>query len=176
VTSFLFIGIAGITFLLILFKKNPALEGSAANQRMANTLRNAPWFQSQWKAGLFLFFSNALLFFAALLGLYFLLFLNIPYVHLLIMFLATAISIHLWMVMKLAWAGSKKGRIQMSLIGSSFYLFVFIIFLYQYFSVQPEFPGDDPFMRAIGFFFGMIVSATASVVCIMTIGFSSKTK
>lgn len=175
-TSFLFFAIIGITLLLILFKKNPALEGSAANRMIVNLLSNASWFQIHWKAGLFLFFSNALLFSATLLILYVLLFINIPYLHLVIMFLATAFSIRLWLNMKLAWQGAKKGRLKVGLIGSSFYLFLFIFFLYQFAAAESEFPGDDPFMRAIGFLFGMIVAATAGISCLSVISISAHAK
>ncbi len=173
-TSFLLLGIIGVAFLLILYKRKPALEGSAANRKMVHLLSQAPWFQSHWRAGLFLFVTNALLFAATLLILYSLLFLNIPYIHLLIMFLAAAFSIRLWLDIKLAWRGAAKERLKAGLIGSSFYLIIFVIFLYQFASAEPEFPGDDPFMRAIGFFFGMIVAATAAISCVAAIGFSSK--
>jgi hypothetical protein len=175
-TSFLFLGVIAIALLLILFKKNPALEGSAANRMMVNLLSHASWFQSHWKAGLFLFISNALLLSATLLILYSLLFINIPYIHLVIMFLATAFSIRLWLNMKLAWKGAEKGRLKVGLIGSSFYLFLFIFFFYQFAAAESEFPGDDPFMPAIGFLFGMIVAATAGISCLSVISISSQAK
>lgn len=39
-------------------------------------------------------------------------------------------------------------------------------------TLAPSFPGDDPFMRAIGIFLGIVVTTFAFISCLIFTGFS----
>lgn len=166
------IGIMGV-FFFILFR-NPLMGMMGENNSMVNLLKNKKWFQNHWLSGSFLFLMNAVLFFLTGLILYGIMFLTIPFLHLLVMALAVVISIVLWMTMNQAWQGEKRDRIKLAAVGSSFYFLLTILFVYQFATLEPAFEGDDPFMRGIGLMFGMIVTTVAFVTCIIITGFSNR--
>jgi hypothetical protein len=60
-TSLLFIGIFAIFVLLLL--KNLLIRKVSLTYKVVQKLKNATWFQNHWRTGIFLFFSNAILFF-----------------------------------------------------------------------------------------------------------------
>ncbi|MFB9827399.1 hypothetical protein ACFFMO_05950 [Lederbergia wuyishanensis] len=133
-------------------------------------LSDSNWFNNPWLSGLFIFTLNAILFSGAV-GLIFLTsLLFIPYIHLVIMLLATVMSIYLWSVIRNAGQKQRKDQIIMSGIGSSFYLFLFLGFLYMTFTLEPGTPENDTFMAFIGLVFAMFVSIVAMTVCFIITG------
>ncbi|MCL6710152.1 hypothetical protein M8R20_24445, partial [Pseudomonas sp. R2.Fl] len=99
---------------------------------------------------------------------------DIPYLHLVLMFLATIVSIFTWSAFSTAWTGSFKNRLKMALTGSSFYLIVALIMVSQWLSVRPLYPNEDTFMRALGWMLGFFVSAVAFSICFIFTAFLGK--
>ncbi|MBS4201813.1 hypothetical protein KHA93_19600 [Bacillus sp. FJAT-49732] len=58
----------------------------------------------------------------------------------------------------------------MSGIGSSFYLFLFLGFLYMAITLEPSNPENDTFMAFIGLVLAMFVSVVAMIVCFILTG------
>ncbi|PLS17443.1 hypothetical protein CVD28_12910 [Bacillus sp. M6-12] len=114
----------------------------------------------------------AILFFLTILALYALTYFFVPFEHLLVMLFAVAGSIYLWVFINNAWQGTKRNRIKMSAVGSSFYIFLTVMFMYWYINLKPSYPGEDTFMSAIGLFFAIIVTTVASITCFAVTGFS----
>ena len=85
---------------------------------------------------------------------------------------AVIISFALRSVVNKAWQGEKKERIIMATIGSSFYLILTAVFLYKYVTIEPYFPGEDTFMRALGLLLAIIVTSVAFISCFVITGFS----
>ena len=169
-TLFLFIGFIGV--LLVTFFKRPLINLLGEDNFLINRLKNAEWFQNYWLAGLFLFIMNAILFFSTTVIIYLLSYFLIPYVHLLVMVLAVIGSIFLWIIINKTWQGTKRNRLKLAVIGSSFYLILSLMLIYMLVTLEPSFPGDDPFMRAIGIFFGIVVTTVAFISCFIFTGFS----
>jgi hypothetical protein len=117
---------------------------------------------------------NALLFFFTMLLLYGIQFMFIPFLHVIVMVLAVAISLYLWQVINLSWQGEARHRLKVGAIGSSFYFFLTIFFIYQYITIEPMYPGEDPFMRAIGFMLAIFVTAVACLTCFYLTGFAKR--
>jgi len=141
-----------------------------SDSALVQTLSRWNWFKNDWLAGIFLFFFNAILF-AAAVGLIFLTGrLEIPYVHLILMFAATVTSLYMWMAVRQATDKVKKGSLIMGSIGSSFYLLLLLVFLYMFVTLGPDTPENDTFMAAIGLFFGMFVALVALVTCFSITG------
>ncbi|MCD7034252.1 hypothetical protein LRR81_08395 [Metabacillus sp. GX 13764] len=161
--------------LLILFFKSPLGTSIQKSSPLVSKLKNAQWFQNHWFSGVFLFLTNAALFFLTCLLLLSLMFFTIPYLHLAIMLAAVIASIFIWMVISAAWNGSRKNRFIMSTVGSSFYLILAALFIYWFVTLTPSYQGDDTFMRAIGLLFASIVTCVAFAACLIITGFS-KTK
>ena len=171
-TIILFIGMLGV--FIILFFKNSFIDNIETNNKLVHRLQNAKWFQNYWLSGLFLFAMNAILFLLTVLILYVIMFFEIPYVHLFIMFIATIGSIFLWIVINKAWQGTKSDRFKMGIVGSSFYIILTAIFFYWLWTLEPAYPGDDTFMGAIGLIFAIIVTLIAFTTCFVISGFSRK--
>jgi hypothetical protein len=168
----LFIGIIGV--VLVLLFKRPLIERLGENNRLVGKLKHARWFQNHWLAGIFLFVMNGFLFFITCLVLYGLMYFLIPFVHLFVMLFAVIVSILLWLVLNKSWQGTKSNRLKMSMVGSSFYLFLTFIFVYLYVTLEPSYPGEDTFMRAIGLMFSIIVAIVAFITCFVITGFTKK--
>lgn len=137
-------------------------------------LSKKKWFQNHWVSGGYLFGINALYFGTTIFLLYLLMFTNIPYLHIVLMFLATIVSIFTWSAFSAAWTGSFKNRLKMALTGSSFYLIVALIMVIQWLSVKPLYPNEDTFMRALGWMLGFFVSAVAFSICFIFTAFLGK--
>lgn len=75
-----------------------------------------------------------------------------------------------------SWKGTKGNRIKASAVGSSFYAWLALGFVYMLMTLQPAYPGEDTFMRAIGLMLGIIVAATAFVSCLLITGFAVGSK
>lgn len=171
-SSILLIGFIGV--ILVMFLKNPIISTFGDNNKLVKYLRSTKWFQNHWITGIFLFVMNGVLFFSTCLVLYVFTHFMIPYLHLLVMFLAVIGSIFLWMLINNAWQGIRRNRLKMGVVGSSFYIFLTVIFIYMFVSLKPSYPGEDTFMRAFGLLFAMIVTTTASITCFVITGISKK--
>lgn len=141
---------------------------------MVERLSKKKRFQNHWLSGGYLFGINALYFGATMFLLYLLMFTDIPYLHLVLMFLATIVSILTWSAVSAAWTGSFKNRLKMALTGSSFYLIVAFIMVIEWLSVKPLYPHEDTFMRALGWMLGFFVSAVAFSICFIFTAFLGK--
>ncbi|MFZ7943453.1 MULTISPECIES: hypothetical protein [Bacillaceae] len=171
-SSFLLFGLIGV--ILVMFLKNPIISTFGDTNKLVKYLRSIKWFQNHWVSGIFLFFLNGFLFFSTCLVLYVFMHFMIPYIHLLVMFLAVIGSIFLWVLINNAWQGTRRNRLKMGVVGSSFYIFLTIIFIYMFVTLKPSYPGEDTFMRAFGILFAMIVTTVAFITCFVMTGFSKK--
>ncbi|MEK4386308.1 hypothetical protein MKZ25_10925 [Solibacillus sp. FSL W7-1464] len=171
-TLFLFMGLIGVFF--VMFLKRPLINLLGEDNFLISRLNNAEWFQNHWLAGIFLFITNAILFFSTALLLYVLSYFFIPYVHLPLMILAVIGSLFLWIIINRTWQGTRKNRLKMAAVGSSFYMILSLMLIYMLVTLEPAYPGDDPFMRAIGLFMGIVVTTGACISCFIFTGFSYK--
>ncbi|KMY54128.1 membrane protein [Bacillus sp. FJAT-27231] len=168
----LVIGFFGV--LLAILLKGSTVSMVDENNKLVYRLKNAMWFQNHWLSGVFLFIMNGCLFFSSCLALYVLMHFLIPFVHLIVMFVAVIVSIYLWALMNKSWEGTKRNRLKMAAVGSGFYLVLTFIFVYWLATLTPSYPEEDTFMRAIGLFFAIIVASVASIACFVVTGFSKK--
>lgn len=168
----LLIGLLGV--LLVIFFKRPIIDMLEKDNKLVHKLKNTMWFQNHWLSGIFLFVMNGVLFFLTGLVLYLLMYFLIPYIHLLIMFCAVIGSIFLWILINKAWQGSKRNRLKIGIVGSSFYIFLTCIFLYLLVTLKPSYPGEDTFMGAIGLVFAIIVTIVAFITCFVITGFQKE--
>jgi len=153
-----------------MFFKRRVIDGIDGNNKIVCKLKSLNWFHNHWLAGLFLFALNAGLFFTVVLILYVLMFVDIPYVHILVMLAGTILSIYFWAVINKTWQGSAINCFKMALLGSSFYAILGGIFIYLLVTLGPDKPGEDLFMKALGLFIGLCVTATAFLICLYMIG------
>ncbi len=165
----LLIGLLGVG--LVLFFQRPIIDMLSEDHTLVHKLKDSTWFQNHWLSGIFLFLMNGFLFFSTGLVLYLSMYLFIPYVHLLVMFCAVIASIFLWILIHKAWQGTKRNRLKIGMIGSSFYIFLTCIFIYWLMTLKPSYPGEDTFMGAIGLVFAIIVTAIAFITCFVITGF-----
>ncbi|MCR8644476.1 hypothetical protein NV379_17615 [Paenibacillus sp. N1-5-1-14] len=132
------------------------------------------WFQSYWKTGLLVFAGNLILLFG-ISGLFMLnIMLNIPFLHWLLAILGIVISFWFWIQIGKTWSGAYRSRIWVANIGALFYWLLCGILLYSLFTLKPQFPGDDTFMVAFGYFLGASISFMAAIMCILTILYCKK--
>ncbi|WP_146223187.1 hypothetical protein [Ureibacillus chungkukjangi] len=146
------------------------------NNKFVKSIQRVSWFQKSYLAGIMLLLVNAVLFFGSLgilnaLMIYFGL-----YVHFFVMLVAVVLSIGSWIIVNKAWNGSNRGRIVIAGIGSSFYFVLTILFVYRYMSIEPYYPGEDTFMRALGLTLAGITTVIAWITCFVITGFSSMHK
>lgn len=167
--------LVGFIFIVILFlNRNKFKHLIGSNNSLVNRLSALTWFQNPWLSGLFLFLVNATFFGLTLIILYGISMMTIPFVHLIIMAGAVIVSIYAWLIIHSAWNGSKKNRLISSLLGSSFYLILTIIFLCWIVTLEPQFPGADTFMAFIGLVMGIFVTTVAFIVCLYITGIMRK--
>ncbi|MFD4706811.1 hypothetical protein ACFWM3_18355 [Gottfriedia sp. NPDC058432] len=172
----LFLFFVFIVVSIFLFKRDKVSFMLVENNKLVFKLKNTSWFQNHLKSGMFLFIVNATLFFTTCLIIYLLTYLLIPFLHLLVMILAIFGSFFLWITVNKAWQGTNANRIKMSILGSSFYILLSILFLYWLLNLEPSYPGEDLFMSSLGLMFGLMVSIVAFLSCLITTGFSFKGK
>ncbi|MBO0587732.1 hypothetical protein [Sporosarcina sp. E16_8] len=166
--------LGSLLIVIFLLNKQAFIQMPSTNTLLVQKLSNARWFKNEWLSGIFLFFINALLFSVAV-SLFFLLgVLNIPFLHLVIMLLATFVSIYLWIAIHNAGNKGKRERLIMSTIGSSFYLFLLLTFIYMIANLGPGTPENDTFMAFIGLLFALFVSFVALVTCFCITGLKKK--
>ncbi|WCN38804.1 hypothetical protein [Aneurinibacillus uraniidurans] len=171
IISFLVVAVSTVALLM----RNP-LATKVTTSKIAEKLKGADWVQNHWKAGLFLFGINAGLFFFTGFLLYLLMYFLVPLFHITIMVVAVVVSLLFWSVAGASWKGTKGNRIKASAVGSSFYALLALGFVYMLMTLQPAYPGEDTFMRAIGVMFGIIVAVTAFVSCFLITGFAAGRK
>lgn len=167
---FLFSGLLAVGVIILC--KDPIISFCPETGRLGRMLTNADWFRSYWLSGVFLFSMNAVLFCTTIL----LLLIPLPYIHLLIILLAVIVSIIFWATINKVWQGTKRNRLKMAAVGSSFYLLLSFIFGYMLVTLEPAYPGEDLFMEAIGLLVAIIVTAVAFVTCFIFTGFSKKVR
>ncbi|WP_223260201.1 hypothetical protein [Priestia megaterium] len=162
---------AGTVLVLVMIIFSRALW---VPSEMVERLSKKKWFQNHWLGGGYLFGINALYFGTTIFLLYLLMFTDIPYLHIVLMFLATVVSFFTWSAFSAAWTGSFKNRLKMALTGSSFYLILALIMVIQWLSVKPLYPNEDTFMRALGWMLGFFVSVVAFSICFIFTAFLGK--
>ncbi|WP_442785805.1 hypothetical protein [Lentibacillus sp. Marseille-P4043] len=166
------IGLIGV--LIAIFFKEPIIGLISNDHKFVRKFERVTWFHNHWSAGIFLFVLNAAIFFAAGLILFALTYFLIPFVHFVIMFFAVISCIFLWILFNKAWQGTKKNRVKMGLIGSSFYMVLTFVFVYFLLTMKPSYPGEDTFMGAIGLVFAIIITFLAFITCFTYTGFPVK--
>lgn len=162
-------------FLILLFRSF-IVDGTNENNIFVTRLQKSKWFQKSYVAGMMLCLINGILFFSTMGILYGLMMMYIPYVHLIVMALAVFSSLWLWTTFNKAWKGSNKERIVIASVGSSFYFGLTVLFVYMYVRIEPYYPGEDTFMRALGLTFASIVTAVACITCFLITGFTKQPK
>ena len=160
--------------LFILFMKNPIIKMVGDDNVLVNHLKNAKWFQNHWRSGIFLFCLNAVLFFSTIFLLYGFMHFLIPYIHFLVMAMAAILSLYLWIGIGKAWRGTKRNRLKMGALGSSFFILMSLFFLYKLVTIKPLYPGEDLFMREIGLDLAIVVTTVAFISCFLFTGVSHK--
>ncbi|MHC0039416.1 hypothetical protein [Pseudoneobacillus sp. C159] len=167
--SFILIfGLLGVIIFVLIRNGMNSVIGE--NNKLVSLLKKSKLVQHYWLAGIFIFLMNALLFFLTGGLLVVIQYLSIPFIHLLIMFLAVILSVFFWLLVNLSWQGEGSGRLKMGTIGSSFYFFLTIWFIYKYVTLEPKYPGEDTFMASIGLLFGLIVTTVACIACFIFTG------
>ncbi len=166
----LFVGLVGIVFVILF--RNRLIQLTGNNNMLIDRLNHTTWFQNHWLSGIFLFGLNAFLFLLTGLILYLIMSLIIPFIHLFVMLLAVIASISLWIIINKGFLGSKRDRIILGAVGSSFYLFLTLVFIYMLVTLEPTYPGEDIFMSAVGLSFAIIVTSVALLTCFALTGFS----
>ncbi|RXT07112.1 hypothetical protein [Ammoniphilus sp. CFH 90114] len=173
-TLFLLLGLVGVFVIIMLRKAIVLMQGN--NNKLVRMLQHTKWYQQHWFGGGFLFIVNVVLFTGVGLVLHLITQLSIPFIHLLIMIGAVITSIVLWVSMNRGWQGSKKNRLKMGFLGSSFYMVLALYIVYKLITLEPSFPGDDTFMAFIGLLFGLIVAIVAFITCMIFTGLSYQNK
>lgn len=163
-----------LTMLTALFFKQSIVEKIGSNNKLVTYLKRAGWFQNHWQAGLFLFAMNAVLCSLTSLLLYGVIYLAIPYIHLIIMLLSVIASGFLWIIIYHAWQGSRKNRLKLGFVGSSFYLMLTIAFVYWFMTLEPTYSGEDLFIAAVGLIMAIVITAIAFITCFAYTGFAKK--
>lgn len=161
----------GLTMVLLIVIFRHTLFMNIEGIRRLSTQK---WFHNHWLSGVFLFFVNASFFGTTALLLYLLTLIEIPFIHILIMIFAVVISILAWANISRSWQGTRKNRFKMGFLGSSFYLLLALIIIYQWINLKPSYPGDDTFMAGIGLLFGFVVSFVAFITCLCFTAFSKR--
>ncbi|WP_242450828.1 hypothetical protein [Priestia endophytica] len=174
ISSIFLLGMIGIMFLLVF--RGKVLSTVKQESRLVKSLQQKSWFHNPYTSGIVLFLWNtvmtaivALLIFALMITEIY-----IPYLHIVIFGLGTLACILAWATFSAAWVGSKKSRLTMASIGSSFYVLLGMYGLYEYITLKPSYPGEDVFMAALGFMGVMVVAAVALMTCFLFIGFQKK--
>jgi len=169
---FFFLGLIAVYF--ILFFRSSIVSRISENNILLKWLQSSKWFQKSLLAGMFLFLINAVLFMSTMGILFGMMKFLIPYVHFVVMIAGVVVSIWLWSIINSACRSSNKGRIIMASVGSSFYFILTVLFVYMYATVEPYYPGEDTFMRALGLSLGGVVAAVACITCFAITGFSKQ--
>lgn len=164
-TLVMVLGIIGI----FIFMRKPSEKNYSF--KWIHKLNKYAWFQNPWKVGCLLFGTNLVLFGTTGLLLYGIALMMIPFLHLVIMVAAVVVSILVWSSLISAKVWEKGERLKVGMVGSSFYLLLFLFILYQWVTYVPQYPGEDGVMTSVGFFLGLLVSGMAFVICFVMVVF-----
>ncbi|MFJ7738357.1 hypothetical protein ACIQ2D_18740 [Lysinibacillus sp. NPDC097287] len=168
----LLMGLFGV-FLMVLSKRS-IIDMLSENNKVVHKLKNAVWFQNHWYAGMFLFVMNATLFLSTGLILYILIYISIPFIHWLVIILATIGSFFVWVIIHKAWQSTNRSRVKMGAIGSSFYVLLSMVFMYWSWTLEPSYPDEDTFMKGLVLMIGVLIATIAGVSCFIFTGLSNK--
>ncbi len=166
------VGILGI--LVVKFYKKPLAKIVSNDNKMVQQLKNASWYQNHWVGGVVLFVVNTVLFTSTVFGLYLAIFFSMSFILLIAILFGVIGSIYSWSILNNAWQGTKRNRLKMGLVGSSFYALLTLALAYLWVTLKPSNPGEDTFMGGIGLVFGMIVTLVAFTVCFIVTSYSKK--
>ena len=169
---FFLLGLIAVFF--IIFSRSSIVGSISENNKFVKNLQKTKWFQKSYWSGSLLFLVNAVLFFGTVGILYGLSLFFIPYIHIVVMIVAVVISVWIWTIFSKAFKDRNMGRMVMASVGSSFYFCLTVLFVYMYVSIEPYYPGEDTFMRALGLSLASIVTAVACVTCFVITGFTNK--
>ena len=163
----LFLGMLLIVFFVSLEIKYSRLNSTS----LVKFLKSQTETRHYLFSGLFLFGINAFLFGVTLLFLWLSILISIPYLHLIIILFAPLISIIIWFSLNNAWVGSAKERFKIGFIGSSFYLIISLVMIYQWLTLTPTYPNEDTFMISLGIGIAFIASTVAFFICLFIFSF-----
>lgn len=121
------------------------------------------YFKSPLTAGISILIINILLISLTALGVFF-----IPFSTPVFIVLSPVASVIAWAYIRHSFLKPFSKRLCAILIGQSVYIVLFIYFFYQNNHIEPLYPGEDTFMRGLGFLIGMIVSFCATVIGLIT--------
>ncbi|MBP0725456.1 hypothetical protein J5Y03_09670 [Bacillus sp. RG28] len=114
---------------------------------------------------------NAIYFSIALLLIFLLNKTGLHFLYFLIVFAVMFLSIWLWCLINVSWKGRIGDRIKMASLGSSFYLFVGLFFLYKFMNLKSSHPSNG-----FGLLLGVIVSFIACITCFLFTALEKKEK
>jgi hypothetical protein len=155
----------------MLLIKNSILANINTKSNLSLKFQSTEWFQNPIYSGGFIFFMNAIYFSIALLLIFILNKTGLHFLYFLIVFAVMFLSIWFWCLINVSWKGSKSDRIKMAIIGSSFYLFVGLFFLYKFMNLKSS-------HTSIGFglLLGTIVSVIGCITCFLFTALEKKVK
>ena len=162
----------GVVYVIImLLIKNSILANINTKSNLSLKFQSTEWFQNPLYSGGFIFFMNAIYFSIALLLIFLSNMAGLHFLYFLIVFAVMFLSIWLWCLINVSWKGSISDRIKMASIGSSFYLFVGLFFLYKFMNLK-----FSPPSNGFGLLLGIIVSLIAFITCFLFTGLEKKVK
>jgi hypothetical protein len=160
--------------LLVINRRKQLYQTVGLENRFTKWLSERSWFPNPWWSGVFLFSMNAIYFGMTFILLMLLMYVSIPYIHLIVMLGAVIVSILSWITLGRTWRGQKMDRYRMGIVGSSYYAFLFLIFLYFFLNIEPSYPGEDTMMEAVGWVIGLVVTAVACLTCFMIVTYANQ--
>ncbi|RAS76668.1 hypothetical protein [Priestia endophytica] len=174
ITSVFLLGIIGVIFSLIF--KSKILSMIKREGTLVRFLQNRSWFKNPYSSGIVLFLWNTLI--TSVVALLFLILvlsgIDIAFLNIAVLGGGTIVSIVAWSTFNIAWSGSRKSRIKMASIGSSFYVLLGVYALYQFLTLKPSYQGEDVFMAALGLIAVLIIAIVALLTCFVFTGFQKR--
>jgi len=121
------------------------------NYEFLNKIKNKKWFQNHWICGLIVLFQNALLFSIASVLIYLISLpdilhdiMDLQYFFIIVVLTITLTgSFLLWIIVRNIWQGTFANRMKMSIIGSSFYVLVELVCIYNFISTDYPLPDKE---------------------------------
>ncbi|MEK4229648.1 hypothetical protein [Solibacillus sp. FSL H8-0538] len=165
----LLISIIGLVSIFYFNSRIQSEEGP-----LVRKLRAYGWMNRAIVVGGFVFIGNAVLFFSTWGIITLLTWLTIPFMYLVFMLLAIFVSMYFWAAVRESWQGTKSQQMLMAMIGSSFYSIFTVILIYLYVTLEPSTPGEDVFMKSLGYILGIVVTTVAMLTCFLMTAFEKK--
>ncbi|OAB32846.1 hypothetical protein [Paenibacillus glacialis] len=166
--------IAILGAIVFKFNKKPISKIISKDNKVVQLLQNAKWYQNPWAGGVFLFLVNAVLFTFTIFGLYLAIYFSKSFVLLIVILLGVIGSIYSWLILNNAWQGTKRNRMKMGLVGSSFYALLTLVVVYLWATLKPAYSGEDTFMSGMGFVFGIFLTIIAFSTCLVVTNYSKQ--